>query len=433
MKSIETPSDKSEFTGGKIDERAGDTRITAPDDGEYPEGGLRAWLVVIGCALLTCSTFGFVNAWGVFQEYYSQTLLSNQSHSNIAWIGSVQYALVLMPGSISGRLFDIGYFRETMIPATCLLVLSTFLVGECKRYWQFMLCQGISVGTSSGFLFGPTLAVTSNYFHRRRPFVFGLVAVGSSVGGTLLPIVTRNLIPKIGFPWTMRVLGFFMLLTTSTANLLIRRRLPPVNIKGGLFNFPAFKSPHFALYYLSSTFGFFGMFTALTYLDTAAVEVAKINGDLAFYLISIANACSGIGRLGSGALSGRYGPINVLGFFMVLAALMTYVWPYALSVGSLITVSVFYGVASGAFIGVVATPLTHPKFGVQGDMGRRTGMLFTLSGIGALCGPPISGAIHDATGGYKAVGAYAGSILMMSLILMISAKWVATGTPWGKF
>ncbi|KAF8322343.1 major facilitator superfamily domain-containing protein, partial [Cantharellus anzutake] len=350
-----------------------------------------------------------------------------------AWIGSVQYSLGLIPGSISGRLFDVGYFRETMVPATCLLVLSTFLVGECERYWQFMLCQGIAVGMSSGFLFGPTFAVASNYFHKRRPLVFGLVAVGSGVGGTLLPIVTRTLIPKIGFRWTMRVLGFFTLLATTTANLLLRRRLPPVNVKGGLFNLPAFKSPHFTLYYLSSTIGFLGMFTVLTYLDTAAVEVAKINGDLAFYLISIANACSSIGRLGSGALSGRYGPINVLGCFMVLAALMTYVWPYALSMGSLIAVSVLYGIASGAFIGVVVTPLTHPQFGVQGDIGRRTGMLFTLSGIGALCGPPIPGAIRDATGGYKAVGAYGGSILMLSLILMVSAKWVATGSPWGKF
>ncbi|KAF8322342.1 uncharacterized protein EI90DRAFT_2481292 [Cantharellus anzutake] len=52
------------------------------NDGEYPEGGLEAWLVVIGCALLNFSTFGFVNAW-VFQEFYSQTILSDQSHSNM--------------------------------------------------------------------------------------------------------------------------------------------------------------------------------------------------------------------------------------------------------------------------------------------------------------------------------------------------------------
>jgi hypothetical protein len=30
----------------------------------FPEGGLKAWLVALGCALVLFSTFGFVNAFG---------------------------------------------------------------------------------------------------------------------------------------------------------------------------------------------------------------------------------------------------------------------------------------------------------------------------------------------------------------------------------
>jgi len=47
-------------------------------------------------------------------------------------------------------------------------------------------------------------------------------------------------------------------------------------------------------------------------------------------------------------------------------------------------------------------------FGDTGDIGRRTGMYMTILSIGALAGPPISGAINAATGGYKDVGVYAG-------------------------
>ncbi|KAF8322341.1 MFS general substrate transporter [Cantharellus anzutake] len=399
---------------------------------EYPEGGLRAWLVVFGCNLLMFSTFGMANSW-VFQEYYSRTILSGQSPSNIAWIGSVQISLSLMPAIISGRLFDIGYYQGTNILATGILVISTFVVGECKKYWQFMLAQGFAVGISSGFLFGPTFAVAANYFHKRRPFVFGLISIGSSVGGTVLPIVTRTLIPKVGFPWTMRILGFLLLLTTGMATLLLKRRLSPTNVKGGLFNLPAFKLLHFTLYYISCTTIYLGLFTLLTYLDIAAIEAAKIPVDLAFYLVALANACSGIGRLVSGILAGWYGPVNMLGCFVAIAAMMTYVWPYCLNLGSLIFVSIVYGVAVGAFVGLVGTPLSHPKFGAQGDMGRRTGMLFTCGSIGILCGAPISGVIRDATGGYEAVGGFAGSILVLSVVLMFAAKWVATGSPWGKF
>ncbi|KIM86442.1 hypothetical protein PILCRDRAFT_326420 [Piloderma croceum F 1598] len=57
---------------------------------EYPDGGLRAWLVVFGTVCDTFSTFGYVNAWGAFQAYYEETLLKDSSPSNIAWIGSIQ-------------------------------------------------------------------------------------------------------------------------------------------------------------------------------------------------------------------------------------------------------------------------------------------------------------------------------------------------------
>jgi len=50
---------------------------------------------------------------------------------------------------------------------------------------------------------------------------------------------------------------------------------------------------------------------------------------------------------------------------------------------------------------------------VMGDMddaGRRTGIVMTVTALGAITGPPISGAIAQATGGFKAVGYYAGIV-----------------------
>ena len=51
--------------------------------------------------------------------------------------------------------------------------------------------------------------------------------------------------------------------------------------------------------------------------------------------------------------------------------------------------------------------------GETGDAGRRTGMYFSVLCFGALAGPPVSGAIADVTGGYKAVGEYAGTFLKL--------------------
>jgi hypothetical protein len=48
----------SERSTEDIPEKQGQGEIT------FPEGGLRAWLVAIGCALVLFSTFGYVNAFG---------------------------------------------------------------------------------------------------------------------------------------------------------------------------------------------------------------------------------------------------------------------------------------------------------------------------------------------------------------------------------
>lgn len=39
----------------------------------------------------------------------------------------------------------------------------------------------------------------AHWFKKRRGFAFGIVAVGSSIGGTVLPIVAKNLLPLVGY------------------------------------------------------------------------------------------------------------------------------------------------------------------------------------------------------------------------------------------
>lgn len=59
-----------------------------------------------------------------------------------------KYALVFLPGLVTGRLFDIGYFKIPYFFGSCLLIVCTFLVAECKVYWQFFLAQGLGIGVS---------------------------------------------------------------------------------------------------------------------------------------------------------------------------------------------------------------------------------------------------------------------------------------------
>ncbi|KAK0191342.1 major facilitator superfamily domain-containing protein [Armillaria mellea] len=418
-----TGQNKPENDGGFI-------KSPADSEADFPDGGLRAWLVVGGIMCSSFSTFGFVNAWGVFQAYYEENLLKEFDPSTIAWIGSVQYALVFMPSVVTGRMFDIGYFTAPLLSSSILLVLATFLVAECTQYWHFLLCQGFTIGLSCGMVFGPSVGIVGHWFRRRRGIAIGLMSTGASVGGTVFPIITRELIDAVGFPWTMRIIGCILILGLGIANLTMKRRLPPVKASGGILNLKAFKSTPYTIWCLSGFVAMLGLYTVLTYIGVSAAAYG-ISPDVAFYLVSIVNASSGVGRIVAGICVDRYGALNYFGPITVIAGVVTYAWPFARSLSSMIVVAVIYGFTSGAFISSAVNPIYD--FGEISDVGRRTGMAFSIASLGAVAGPPISGAINTATRSFEAMGYYAGSAIMLAVALLYVARYVATGTLRGRF
>jgi hypothetical protein len=79
---------------------------------------------------------------------------------------------------------------------------------------------------------------------------------------------------------------------------------------------------------------------------------------------------------------------------------------YKICVGSHSSSKIFYRFCSGVCISLLGNPVMD--MGDTEDVGRRLGMFLSILSMGALAGPPISGAISTATGGFKDVGFYAG-------------------------
>ncbi|KAJ4367260.1 hypothetical protein N0V83_006841 [Neocucurbitaria cava] len=64
--------------------------VVGPDPTAFPDGGLEAWLVVVGGFCTVFASFGWINCIGIFQDYYESTLLSHYSSSQVAWIPSTE-------------------------------------------------------------------------------------------------------------------------------------------------------------------------------------------------------------------------------------------------------------------------------------------------------------------------------------------------------
>jgi MFS family permease len=181
----------------------------------------------------------------VFQTYYTATL--HESASTISWIGSVQIFLLFILGPFAGRATDAGYFRPVFIFGLVLQLLGVFMTSISTKYWQIFLAQGICQGFGNGMQFVPTMSLLSTYFAKNRSFAIGIAATGATTGGMVMPAMVQQLLPKIGFGWTVRALGLVMLVLGTTAALFLKTRIPPR--KGGpLVEWSAFAEPPFLLF-----------------------------------------------------------------------------------------------------------------------------------------------------------------------------------------
>ena len=56
--------------------------------------------------------------------------------------------------------------------------------------------------------------------HKRRSFALGVFAVGSSVGGIVHPIVVQQLLERMSFQWTMRIVASILGAAILISNLV---------------------------------------------------------------------------------------------------------------------------------------------------------------------------------------------------------------------
>ncbi len=256
------------------------TRSTASwiDPGPPPDGGLRAWTQVCMGHLTVCTTWGYISSFGVFQTYYVTAL--NHPPSDISWVGSMQIFLLFFVGTFSGRATDAGYFHLVTALGSMFQLLGVFMTSLSTTYWQLFLAQGLCTGLGNGLLFCPTLSLMSTYFTKKRSLAIGIAASGSATGGLIFPAIVQQLLPKIGFPWTVRVLGFVMLVLQAITLSLTRTRLPPRK-SGPLVEWGAFKELPYLLFSIGMFLNFWGLYFAFYYVCISSmVQFGRLGAKL---------------------------------------------------------------------------------------------------------------------------------------------------------
>lgn len=257
---------------------------------DFPDGGLQAWLVVFGgwCALF--ATFGFVSCIGVFQEYYETGPLASYSTSTISWITATEVWAMIFFGLIFGRVFDVYGPRWLLAIGTVVYIFGLMMTSLATQYYQIFLAQSICAGIASSACFNASMTSVVSWFFRRRAAAFGIMASGSSLGGFVMPIMIEQLIPKIGFGWTMRVVAFIFLALLLIACATVKNRLPPRPKPLVFWDYiGGFTEAPYALVLAGLFMFYWGMFVPYNYILLQAKD-AGMSEELIEYLIPILNA-----------------------------------------------------------------------------------------------------------------------------------------------
>ncbi|TKA77005.1 hypothetical protein B0A55_01966 [Friedmanniomyces simplex] len=405
------PTPDSRVMQGK--EHAGETNIPLE-----PELTLRSGLATAGAATSYFATVGFLNAYGVFQQYYTSTYLSGKSNFQISWLGAFGTFCVFAFAPAAGILSDkIG----PQIPIACgsvMVVVAVFMVSLCREYWQFFLAQALLLGVGCSFIAIPASSVVPQYFKRNRALVSGISVGGSSLGGVIWPIAFDQMLHHdgIGFPWAMRIAGFAMIPLVLFAIITVRPPLASSGlqqeahglaeaghgrepISGGDNDIPKkdlsmLRKPPFILLASGLFIAMFGFFIPLFYVSTYAVSIG-MTPTLAFYLVSIVNGASLFGRILPGIVADRFGRFNMLAVSAFVAGVITFCWTTATSVAGLVVWTLAFGFSSGAILSLqlaCATSLADPS-----SAATVVGAVMGSTSLAALFATPIGGELikHD--------------------------------------
>ncbi|GAA6003604.1 hypothetical protein JCM10207_003503 [Rhodosporidiobolus poonsookiae] len=369
-----------------------------PGPPPFPNGGRRAYCTTAGGVLVLFSSFGLSNSYAAFQAEFTKNQLSDYPQSSIAWIGSVHLFILFILGLPSGRLFDRGWFRYQLAAGSVLWIVGMFALSESKTFGQLFASFAVCLGLGLGLMFSPTLSCVGSYFSTKRTLMMGCTAGGAAFGATIFPIICNRLFASHGFAFGVRTLAYIHTACLIIANLLMRPRadLPPQKPPPALPLILSFlRQPQTWFACGGCAFVMLGLFIPLFYVQVFA-ESHNAAPIVTTYGLTILNASAVVSRLTIGFVADRIGNLTTGLPVTALVGVMVFAMLGAKTTGGAIAFCVLFGLASGAWVTIMAPSLlsladTPREFGV------RSGLGFIFVAFACLAGSPIAGAILRAS------------------------------------
>ncbi|KOS22713.1 putative transporter [Escovopsis weberi] len=411
------------------------------DDKGPPDGGLRAWLVVLGGFLNFAIAFGMMNAFGTYQPIYQAQWHADSS--TVSWIGATQMFLTFLGGLVFGPAFDRFGARAIMIPGTIMCLLSFIAQSFSTKFFHFLLAQGVLFGLGNAMLFYPATSSISEWFSNKRALALGMALSGASAGGMFWPLIVSKLFKAVPQPWVYRILAAISIPLLLVSCVLIKERKAKSGLsapattdstdcdtilneseseqmikssKWAIIGEPRFLALCAALFFIYG-----GMLIPFFYIPLFAMEHG-INHTLANNLPAIGYGIGILGRVMSGWLADRVGRFNVLIVIATATSIVTYTWVASISYATMVASTIAFCVFSGGLIPLGSACVGQTTENMQ-YIGLRIRAKMTMCAFAALGGAPLSGYIKDNGGDWFGCYAFSASGTLLGAIILVAVRF----------
>lgn len=319
-------------------------------------------------------------------------------------------AFQIMTGLLSpliGQLLDQYAMRRLVLLGVVCMGVGLILLSLATEFWQiitvYLLVLPISM-LLTGTLASQTMI--SKWFTSQRSFAIALSAIGTSIGGLLIPLVTAELIERYAWDGALMVLAVGSLVVLIPLNFLILRVEPPrqdmtqqasaepaqrIWTSKEILTSRAFWIPIVSLIPLNAAFGgvqfnLGAYMKDLGYLQAVAAQLISLT---AFSMI--------VGKLFFGAMGDRVDHRVLFWIMAVLqvSALMLYEGSPGLT--ALMIAAVLQGLSVGGVMPMMGIAYSA-RFGTL-SFGKILGYVNLFMMVGSF-GSILSGWIFDLTGSY---------------------------------
>ena len=430
-----------------------DRAVTETVPGTPQRGGIYyGWYLVLTAMFIAGLTTGARNGFGVFVIPMSEEL--DFSRTGISVAGGIGWLMNGITQPLIGHLFDKFNSRKVILISLVVVAISTAGLSLTFNLYFLTFLFGFVLSTAmSGASIGTLMPLLARWFVKRRTFVLGLVASGSSIGGMVLIIFSGYLVELVNWKLSWITLGVIVAVLALPMGFVFLRNNPgqmglqpdgdptpatdgavaSASRKRGSFEveqwYHSFRSP--PIWNLSAAYTVCGITVGLLSFHFVPYADGQLGVDptMAATIFGVLTGLNTIGAIGGGWLADRFGRKNVLGtvysvrlvaYLVLIGGMIAVERSISIPlVGSAALPSLWIFAVLAGFSWIASVPitasLTADVYGLRA-LATISGISFFCHQIGAFFSIILGGVLYDLTGSYLLPFSIAAAFLVPAAI-----------------